>query len=114
MDWPALLERAYPDNHDLEDHVRELLEIEHHGQSPAAQDHWSERDAWLITYADQFHGADHNPLASLHTFSSHISGRGSTGFTSCRSTRGPLTTGTACSTTPPSMSATARGRMLSA
>ncbi len=68
MDWPALLKTVYPDNAEMADQVRGLLDSHGGRQSPGAADQWSERDAWLITYADQFHAADRKPLASLHDF----------------------------------------------
>ena len=67
-DWPALLKRVYPDYEDLAASVRALLD-DHKPASPRpANEPWSERDAWLITYADQFGTSNEVPLRSLHRF----------------------------------------------
>ena len=67
-DWPTLLKRVYPDHEDLAASVLALLD-DHQPASPRpAGEPWSERDAWLITYADQFGTASEVPLRSLHRF----------------------------------------------
>lgn len=73
MNWPALLKTLYPDDAETVDRIRRLLDSHGGAASAEAEDQWSEQDAWLITYADQFHSADRNPLASLHDFyNSHL------------------------------------------
>lgn len=50
--------------------VEQLLEdaVDHHRLDPAsATELWSEQDAWLITYPDQFVRSDEAPLAALDT-----------------------------------------------
>ena len=63
--WPTLLGAMFPDRPELPSQVEKLL-VDH---EPAAVDSvWSERDAWLITYADQFQANGQVPLASLNDF----------------------------------------------
>lgn len=53
----------------------------------------SERDAWLITYADQVRASGVAPLQTLATFAGDTSPGSSAAFTCCRSIRGLQTTG---------------------
>ena len=64
--WPALLRKLYPDRPDLQTQIEKLLAD--HGPRPPLGSVWSERDAWLITYADQFRTSGEVPLASLDRF----------------------------------------------
>ncbi len=67
-DWSTLLRQLYPDHPELEDQVKHLLASHQRPHPFATGSHWSENDAWLITYADQFQTQGSAPLASLHSF----------------------------------------------
>jgi sucrose phosphorylase len=64
--WPSLLSGLYPEHLELQGQIEELL-VEHQPRSTVGPV-WSERDAWLITYADQFRTKGRVPLASLDGF----------------------------------------------
>ena len=65
-----LLASLYPA--DVADRVADDLErlIARHARTPARADLWDERDAWLITYPDQFSRVGEHPLATLATLMS--------------------------------------------
>lgn len=67
-DWSTLLKQVYPDQPDLADEVRKLLDTHNRARPVATGGSWSEHDAWLITYADQFRTQGSTPLASLRRF----------------------------------------------
>lgn len=66
-DWSTLLEYLYPDHPDLSTTVGEVLE-RHTRPRTIRQGPWSEADAWLITYADQFRTTGSSPIESLQKF----------------------------------------------
>jgi sucrose phosphorylase len=64
--WSELLRALYPGHPDLAAQVERLLAA-HTGRT-ATGPPWSQADAWLITYADQFQTAGQAPLVSLNRF----------------------------------------------
>ncbi len=70
--WQSLAKRLYPDDPAVVERIADLL-AGHHGNDSGGSEAWSERDALLITYADQFQTRGQTPLASLHDFyGSHL------------------------------------------
>ena len=67
-DWSTLLDQVYPDHPELGDKVREVLSSHSRSHPGNGASPWSEKDAWLITYADQFRTDGRPPMASLRQF----------------------------------------------
>lgn len=71
--WPDLAQQLYPDHPELITNISTVLAAHQAKDTSTDSGPWSESDAWIITYADQFqtHGQTH--LASLRNFyGSHL------------------------------------------
>lgn len=66
--WENLAGQLYPDHPDLAPRISELLAKQDRTSRAVPGAPWSEQDAWLITYADQFQTDGQSPLASLCDF----------------------------------------------
>ncbi len=66
--WEELARDFYPDQPDFVARISGLLAKPSKQPQPKPVTPWSEHDAWLITYADQFQTHGQTPLASLHDF----------------------------------------------
>ncbi|MCP4306849.1 MAG: sugar phosphorylase [bacterium] len=68
--WQQLACDFYPDHPDLVVRISAMLANNPRRPRSKPAQAWSEQDAWLITYADQFQTHGQTPLASLHDFHS--------------------------------------------
>jgi len=66
--WQNLAQQLYPDHPDLPTRIAEMINKQGPTSEIVPAAPWSEVDAWLITYADQFQTDGRSPLASLRDF----------------------------------------------
>ncbi len=66
--WPGLAQQLYPNRPDVIESISALLAAQEPNGASGETEAWSEHDAWVITYADQFQTDGQTPLASLRNF----------------------------------------------